>query len=168
MKLSQIKPTESLKALLQESGIKYDIYAFGERVTDLKKEPFIEILYNGDIQRKTIQQGLFSSTLFLSINVPLMARDIVNKNKESMILSTVENTIGQACSVEVTGKKEIILTYAGQEIIYNGSYLTFGANDENIKFTYSLLPSATVVNSRNIVAGFSTFGINIKCLIYKI
>lgn len=168
MKLSDIKPTEALKVLLQHNNVEGTIYAFGERISNLPKQPFIEISFNGDVRRKSIQQGIFETTLLLSIHVPLLANDVVNKNKQTKILNDIENVIGRSCSVEIRDNKQVILSFAGQTLVYDGDILIYNEDGEQIKFEYSINPSVAVINAKSIVAGFSTFGINLKCLIYKI
>lgn len=168
MRLSEVRPTEALKVLLLHKEIDATIYAFGERPTNLPKEPFIDISYNGNDRCVSIQTGIFESTIFLSINVPLMANDIINKNKQHKYIRDIETIANYVSTVEITGNDDIYVTFDGQRLLYNGDYIVYNDGGRTVRYEYSLNHSTAVVNSKSIVSGYSTYGLNLRCLIYKI
>lgn len=168
MTISQIKPTEALKALLEYANIVETVYAFGERGSNLPKNPFIEISFNGDINRKSIQQQFFETTLMLTINVPLMAKDVINKTKQELIFKDVEKIIGTHCQLDIVNRDKLYVLYNGMDILFNGDYIVYNQGDYPIRYEFSPVPSSFIINSKSIVSGYSTLGLNLKCLIYNI
>lgn len=168
MRLSEVRPTEALKVLLLHRNVDATIYAFGERPSNLPKQPFIDITYNGNDKRKSIQTGIFESTVFLSINVPLMANDVVNKNKQYKYIREIEAIANHVTTVEITNKEEIYLIFDGKRLLYDGDYIVYNEGERSVRYEFSLIASTAVVNSKSIVSGYSTYGLNLRCLIYKI
>ena len=95
MKLTEIKPKDSLKQLLSNAGVTIPIYANNDMPTDasLLPDEFISISQNGLLNSYTRELSFITSTLALSLSVKLLSNGATNVVKEKILLDIFEESI---------------------------------------------------------------------------
>lgn len=95
MKLTEIKPKDSLKQLLSNAGVSVPIYANNDMPTDASLLPaeFISISQNGLLNSYTRELSFITSTLALSLSVKLLSNGATNVKKEKLLLDIFEESI---------------------------------------------------------------------------
>ena len=95
MKLTEIKPKDSLKQLLSNAGVTIPIYANNDMPTDASLLPaeFISISQNGLLNSYTRELSFITSTLALSLSVKLLSNGATNVVKEKILLDIFEESI---------------------------------------------------------------------------
>ena len=95
MKLTEIKPKDSLKQLLSNAGVTIPIYANNAMPTDasLLPDEFISISQNGLLNSYTRELSFITSTLALSLSVKLLSNGATNVKKEKLLLDIFEESI---------------------------------------------------------------------------
>ena len=95
MKLTEIKPKDSLKQLLSNAGVSVPIYANNDMPTDasLLPDEFISISQNGLLNSYTRELSFITSTLALSLSVKLLSNGATNVVKEKILLDIFEESI---------------------------------------------------------------------------
>lgn len=95
MKLTEIKPKDSLKQLLSNAGVSVPIYANNDMPTDASLLPaeFISISQNGLLNSYTRELSFITSTLALSLSEALLSNGATNVKKEKLLLDIFEESI---------------------------------------------------------------------------
>lgn len=95
MKLTEIKPKDSLKQLLSNAGVTIPIYANNDMPTDASLLPaeFISISQNGLLNSYTRELSFITSTLALSLSEALLSNGATNVKKEKLLLDIFEESI---------------------------------------------------------------------------
>ena len=95
MKLTEIKPKDSLKQLLSNAGVSIPIYANNDMPTDasLLPDEFISISQNGLLNSYTRELSFITSTLALSLSEALLSNGATNVKKEKLLLDIFEESI---------------------------------------------------------------------------
>ena len=95
MKLTEIKPKDSLKQLLSNAGVTIPIYANNDMPTDasLLPDEFISISQNGLLNSYTRELSFITSTLALSLSEALLSNGATNVKKEKLLLDIFEESI---------------------------------------------------------------------------
>lgn len=95
MKLTEIKPKDSLKQLLFNAGVVIPIYANNDMPTDASLLPaeFISISQNGLLNSYTRELSFITSTLALSLSEALLSNGATNVKKEKLLLDIFEESI---------------------------------------------------------------------------
>ena len=93
MKLTEIKPKDSLKQLLSNAGVVIPIYANNDMPTSGLASEFISISQNGLLNSYTRELSFITSTLALSLSVKLLSNGATNVVKEKILLDIFEESI---------------------------------------------------------------------------
>lgn len=93
MKLTEIKPKDSLKQLLINAGVSIPIYANNDMPTSGLANEFISISQNGLLNSYTRELSFITSTLALSLSVKLLSNGATNTVKEKLLLDVFEESI---------------------------------------------------------------------------
>lgn len=93
MKLTEIKPKDSLKQLLLNAGVTIPIYANNDMPTSGLASEFISISQNGLLNSYTRELSFITSTLALSLSVKLLSNGATNVVKEKILLDIFEESI---------------------------------------------------------------------------
>ena len=93
MKLTEIKPKDSLKQLLSNAGVTIPIYANNDIPTSGLASEFISISQNGLLNSYTRELSFITSTLALSLSVKLLSNGATNVVKEKILLDIFEESI---------------------------------------------------------------------------
>ena len=93
MKLTEIKPKDSLKQLLLNAGVTIPIYANNDIPTSGLASEFISISQNGLLNSYTRELSFITSTLALSLSVKLLSNGATNVVKEKILLDIFEESI---------------------------------------------------------------------------
>ena len=93
MKLTEIKPKDSLKQLLINAGVVIPIYANNDMPTSGLANEFISISQNGLLNSYTRELSFITSTLALSLSVKLLSNGATNVVKEKILLDIFEESI---------------------------------------------------------------------------
>ena len=93
MKLTEIKPKDSLKQLLINAGVTVPIYANNDIPTSGLANEFISISQNGLLNSYTRELSFITSTLALSLSVKLLSNGATNITKEKLLLDIFEESI---------------------------------------------------------------------------
>ena len=93
MKLTEIKPKDSLKQLLSNAGVTIPIYANNDMPTSGLASEFISISQNGLLNSYTRELSFITSTLALSLSVKLLSNGATNVVKEKILLDIFEESI---------------------------------------------------------------------------
>ena len=93
MKLTEIKPKDSLKQLLSNAGVTIPIYANNDMPTSGLASEFISISQNGLLNSYTRELSFITSTLALSLSVKLLSNGATNIVKEKFLLDIFEESI---------------------------------------------------------------------------
>ena len=93
MKLTEIKPKDSLKQLLSNAGVSIPIYANNDMPTSGLANEFISISQNGLLNSYTRELSFITSTLALSLSVKLLSNGATNIIKEKLLLDIFEESI---------------------------------------------------------------------------
>ena len=93
MKLTEIKPKDSLKQLLSNAGVSIPIYANNDMPTSGLANEFISISQNGLLNSYTRELSFITSTLALSLSVKLLSNGATNVVKEKILLDIFEESI---------------------------------------------------------------------------
>ena len=93
MKLTEIKPKDSLKQLLSNAGVTIPIYANNDMPTSGLVSEFISISQNGLLNSYTRELSFITSTLALSLSVKLLSNGATNVVKEKILLDIFEESI---------------------------------------------------------------------------
>lgn len=93
MKLTEIKPKDSLKQLLSNAGVSIPIYANNDMPTSGLANEFISISQNGLLNSYTRELSFITSTLALSLSVKLLSNGATNTVKEKLLLDIFEESI---------------------------------------------------------------------------
>ena len=93
MKLTEIKPKDSLKQLLINAGVVIPIYANNDMPTSGLANEFISISQNGLLNSYTRELSFITSTLALSLSVKLLSNGATNIVKEKLLLDIFEESI---------------------------------------------------------------------------
>ena len=93
MKLTEIKPKDSLKQLLLNAGVTIPIYANNDMPTSGLASEFISISQNGLLNSYTRELSFITSTLALSLSVKLLSNGATNITKEKLLLDIFEESI---------------------------------------------------------------------------
>lgn len=93
MKLTEIKPKDSLKQLLSNAGVTIPIYANNDMPTSGLANEFISISQNGLLNSYTRELSFITSTLALSLSVKLLSNGATNVVKEKILLDIFEESI---------------------------------------------------------------------------
>lgn len=93
MKLTEIKPKDSLKQLLSNAGVSIPIYANNDMPTSGLANEFISISQNGLLNSYTRELSFITSTLALSLSVKLLSNGATNTVKEKLLLDVFEESI---------------------------------------------------------------------------
>ncbi len=93
MKLTEIKPKDSLKQLLSNAGVSIPIYANNDMPTSGLASEFISISQNGLLNSYTRELSFITSTLALSLSVKLLSNGATNVVKEKILLDIFEESI---------------------------------------------------------------------------
>lgn len=93
MKLTEIKPKDSLKQLLINAGVTVPIYANNDMPTSGLANEFISISQNGLLNSYTRELSFITSTLALSLSVKLLSNGATNITKEKLLLDIFEESI---------------------------------------------------------------------------
>ena len=93
MKLTEIKPKDSLKQLLISAGVTIPIYANNDMPTSGLASEFISIYQNGLLNSYTRELSFITSTLALSLSVKLLSNGATNVTKENLLLDIFEESI---------------------------------------------------------------------------
>lgn len=93
MKLTEIKPKDSLKQLLSNAGVSIPIYANNDMPTSGLVNEFISISQNGLLNSYTRELSFITSTLALSLSVKLLSNGATNIVKEKLLLDIFEESI---------------------------------------------------------------------------
>ena len=93
MKLTEIKPKDSLKQLLLNAGVTIPIYANNDMPTSGLAPEFISISQNGLLNSYTRELSFITSTLALSLSVKLLSNGATNVVKEKILLDIFEESI---------------------------------------------------------------------------
>ena len=93
MKLTEIKPKDSLKQLLSNAGVSIPIYANNDMPTSGLANEFISISQNGLLNSYTRELSFITSTLALSLSVKLLSNGATNITKEKLLLDIFEESI---------------------------------------------------------------------------
>jgi len=93
MKLTEIKPKDSLKQLLINAGVTVPIYANNDMPTSGLANEFISISQNGLLNSYTRELSFMTSTLALSLSVKLLSNGATNITKEKLLLDIFEESI---------------------------------------------------------------------------
>lgn len=93
MKLTEIKPKDSLKQLLINAGVSIPIYANNDMPTSGLANEFISISQNGLLNSYTRELSFITSTLALSLSVKLLSNGATNIVKEKLLLDIFEESI---------------------------------------------------------------------------
>lgn len=93
MKLTEIKPKDSLKQLLINAGVTIPIYANNDMPTSGLANEFISISQNGLLNSYTRELSFITSTLALSLSVKLLSNGATNITKEKLLLDIFEESI---------------------------------------------------------------------------
>ena len=93
MKLTEIKPKDSLKQLLSNAGVTIPIYANNDMPTSGLVSEFISISQNGLLNSYTRELSFITSTLALSLSVKLLSNGATNITKEKLLLDIFEESI---------------------------------------------------------------------------
>lgn len=93
MKLTEIKPKDSLKQLLSNAGVTIPIYANNDIPTSGLASEFISISQNGLLNSYTRELSFTTSTLALSLSVKLLSNGATNVVKEKILLDIFEESI---------------------------------------------------------------------------
>lgn len=93
MKLTEIKPKDSLKQLLSNAGVVIPIYANNDMPTSGLANEFISISQNGLLNSYTRELSFITSTLALSLSVKLLSNGATNVVKEKILLDIFEESI---------------------------------------------------------------------------
>lgn len=93
MKLTEIKPKDSLKQLLSNAGVVIPIYANNDMPTSGLANEFISISQNGLLNSYTRELSFITSTLALSLSVKLLSNGATNITKEKLLLDIFEESI---------------------------------------------------------------------------
>lgn len=93
MKLTEIKPKDSLKQLLSNAGVSIPIYANNDMPTSGLANEFISISQNGLLNSYTRELSFITSTLALSLSVKLLSNGATNIVKEKLLLDIFEESI---------------------------------------------------------------------------
>lgn len=93
MKLTEIKPKDSLKQLLSNAGVSIPIYANNDMPTSGLANEFISISQNGLLNSYTRELSFITSTLALSLSVKLLSNGATNVVKEKLLLDIFEESI---------------------------------------------------------------------------
>ena len=93
MKLTEIKPKDSLKQLLLNAGVSIPIYANNDMPTSGLANEFISISQNGLLNSYTRELSFITSTLALSLSVKLLSNGATNVVKEKILLDIFEESI---------------------------------------------------------------------------
>ena len=93
MKLTEIKPKDSLKQLLLNAGVTIPIYANNDMPTSGLANEFISISQNGLLNSYTRELSFITSTLALSLSVKLLSNGATNVVKEKILLDIFEESI---------------------------------------------------------------------------
>ena len=93
MKLTEIKPKDSLKQLLLNAGVTIPIYANNDMPTSGLVSEFISISQNGLLNSYTRELSFITSTLALSLSVKLLSNGATNVVKEKILLDIFEESI---------------------------------------------------------------------------
>ena len=88
MKLSDIKPAETLRAYLKEH-ISETIYA-GDKPSSNLADVYIEIYQNGALRNEGSKMGLTGGYVMVSVNVKLLSTGGVNTVMENKVLSKID------------------------------------------------------------------------------
>lgn len=95
MKLTEIKPKDSLKQLLSNAGVTIPIYANNDMPTSGLASEFISISQNGLLNSYTRELSFITSTLALSLSVKLLSNGATNVVKEKILLDIFEESINR-------------------------------------------------------------------------
>ena len=93
MKLTEIKPKDSLKQLLSNAGVVIPIYANNDMPTSGLASEFISISQNGLLNSYTRELSFITSTLALSLSEALLSNGATNVKKEKLLLDIFEESI---------------------------------------------------------------------------
>ena len=93
MKLTEIKPKDSLKQLLLNAGVTIPIYANNDMPTSGLASEFISISQNGLLNSYTRELSFITSTLALSLSEALLSNGATNVKKEKLLLDIFEESI---------------------------------------------------------------------------
>lgn len=93
MKLTEIKPKDSLKQLLINAGVSIPIYANNDMPTSGLANEFISISQNGLLNSYTRELSFITSTLALSLSVKLLSNGATNIVKEKLLLDIFGESI---------------------------------------------------------------------------
>ena len=93
MKLTEIKPKDSLKQLLSNAGVTIPIYANNDMPTSGLASEFISISQNGLLNSYTRELSFITSTLALSLSEALLSNGATNVKKEKLLLDIFEESI---------------------------------------------------------------------------
>ena len=93
MKLTEIKPKDSLKQLLLNAGVVIPIYANNDIPTSGLASEFISISQNGLLNSYTRELSFITSTLALSLSVKLLSNGATNVVKEKILLDIFQESI---------------------------------------------------------------------------
>ena len=93
MKLTEIKPKDSLKQLLSNAGVSIPIYANNDMPTSGLASEFISISQNGLLNSYTRELSFITSTLALSLSEALLSNGATNVKKEKLLLDIFEESI---------------------------------------------------------------------------
>lgn len=93
MKLTEIKPKDSLKQLLSNAGVSIPIYANNDMPTSGLANEFISISQNGLLNSYTRELSFITSTLALSLSVKLLSNGATNIVKEKLLLDIFGESI---------------------------------------------------------------------------
>lgn len=93
MKLTEIKPKDSLKQLLSNAGVTIPIYANNDIPTSGLANEFISISQNGLLNSYTRELSFITSTLALSLSVKLLSNGATNVDREKILLDIFEESI---------------------------------------------------------------------------
>lgn len=122
MNLSELSPLPALKNILMVAGVNSQIYE-GSKPTSGLPDSFIELYENGSLKSDTENMGILNGAAIISINVKLLSTGEINKNKEALILSSL-NTLFFNGKTVVSGKYRFTIDM--KNIVYTGRGLSEG------------------------------------------
>ena len=93
MKLTEIKPKDSLKQILLNAGVTIPIYANNDMPTSGLAPEFISISQNGLLNSYTRELSFITSTLALGLSIKLLSNGATNVVKEKILLDIFEESI---------------------------------------------------------------------------
>lgn len=134
MKLSEIKPTEALKQLLEYSGVADTIYT-DDRPTSKLPDSFFEIKMNGGLKSDASRLSILNSVVLVSVNVKLLPNGATNTKKQDIVFDKISSLFDGNKPQTI---ENYHFTMDNENMVYSGKRITEGYSTKIINIKVSI------------------------------